>query len=182
MTWKTYYEGRIGTGYIDYASDRYKPFLMALKAFRGLCRVIREEGCGIGTMSILYERITGQAVQMFDKDEAMVSLASSNLSCNHSNGRVALGDIRCDQAPVDLIFSHGVLEHFDERDIRRILSRQRRQARWVVHYVPTDQYTYKSFGDERLESADWWKRFGPADWFTFSQGKDLVLIFEGVSS
>jgi hypothetical protein len=76
------------------------------------------------------------------------------------------------------IFSHGVLEHFKDEQIKYIIRRQKQEAQRVIHYVPTNKYVKQSFGDERLMSAkEWIKRFSPTNFKTFNSGFDLILEF-----
>lgn len=80
---------------------------------------------------------------------------------------------------VDIIYSHGVLEHFPNHCIRDILKRQRKCAGKVVHYVPTNGYKTQSFGDERLMSFEWWVcMWKPIRHILFNNDKDLLLIWE----
>ena len=52
----------------------------------------------------------------------------------------------------DIFITHGVLEHFSQEVVEQILININEDTRVIghIHYVPTDEYTTKSFGDENL--------------------------------
>ena len=76
----------------------------------------------------------------------------------------------------NIIHSHGVLEHFEDHEIHEILHYQKAISPLLIHYVPSDKYTYKSFGDERLLSKEYWKEnFNPTEIIEFNSGYDLIL-------
>jgi len=170
--WSDFYKSRVGNGYSNYCKDRYKPFIDSIISNIG--KNVREEGCGIATISkIIMQRVNIQ-MQMFDIDPDQVELSKENTNSNTPY----VGDIFSNHGKTDLIFSHGVLEHFSDNNIRNILNRQKQEANIVIHYVPTDKYKTPSFGDERLMSVDTWvNNFHPNYHFTFNNGHDLVLIF-----
>ena len=174
--WSDYYKSRVGTSYAMYAEERYQPMIDELLAGSGS---FREEGCGIGTITkILNMNRPGINVIAFDNDPAMLRLARRNLkrfgTLLYNNDILAGFDL-----PVETIFSHGVLEHFTDRDILKILIRQRFLANKVVHYVPTDGYDNPSFGDERLMSINWWlDTWSPTRYEVFNDRKDLMMVWE----
>jgi hypothetical protein len=57
----------------------------------------------------------------------------------------------------DVIFSQGLLEHFDDRTIADVLLEQTRVAKTVIFSVPNKYYRYRDLGDERLMSKDKWE-------------------------
>lgn len=173
--WSKYYENRLGSGYTRYCESRYSPFVNELLIKKE--GFIREEGCGIGTISKILHQRGYKNLFMMDRDLEMIQLARLNTSQSIPVIQADIRDIR--GGGLDLIHSHGVLEHFGLADIKQILDRQRSQAKRVVHYVPTDGYKEPSFGDERLESIEWWQEnTRPDKKIVFNQGKDLVLIWD----
>ncbi len=177
--WSTYYLGRLGRGYLDYCTGRYRPFLDVL--FSCSPASILEEGCGVGTFTrLLLERIEGLTARCCDLDLDMLELTSDNLAgfgvsldrADASSGKPG--------RMADVVFSHGLLEHLPDRMIDKVLERQYASARKaVVHYVPTDGYDSPSFGDERLLPAAYWlERFRPSRFRLWNGGKDLVLVWD----
>ena len=171
--WSNFYSTRIGNGYFNYAQVRYKNFIQSI--LNTPSKSFREEGCGIGTISRAIMSIYGEnCIQLFDYDKDQVELAKKNLNISF----IKQGDIFKNHGQVDCIFSHGVLEHFSNEQIFNILNRQKQEAKYVIHYVPTNNYESPSFGDERLMPIEWWvKMFKPINWFTFNDKKFLIFFY-----
>lgn len=171
--WSTFYKNRVGNGYANYCRERYKPFINVITNNINV-KNMREEGCGIATISKIIMQRVNINLSMFDIDPDQVELSRENINSNSPY----IGSIFEKQGKTDLIFSHGVLEHFSDHDIRNILNRQKEEANIVIHYVPTNMYKTPSFGDERLMSVESWvNKFNPEYHFAFNNGHDLVLIF-----
>jgi len=170
--WSNYYSSRIGEGYLNYALKRYQSFIDVL--LNNHYTKFREEGCGIGTISkALLRNRPDVDIEMFDFDSDQVNLASVNIGLN-----VTRNNLLNHQSRTEVIFSHGVLEHFSNNEINTIINRQMDESSLVVHYVPTDAYKIQSFGDERLLSVEYWvNKFSPSSYFTFNNDYDLCLIF-----
>lgn len=174
--WSDFYAGRVGKGYADYCKKRYGSFLKhLLRCDKDM--TMREEGCGIGTISRILLENNFYNLELFDLDPEQIALAKTN---THNAVPVYEGNILMYHQPVDVIFSHGVIEHFTDSQIICILNRQIAVANhMVIHYVPTDGYDSPTFGDERLMPVHWWvNKFKPTKHHTFNDGKDLVLIWE----
>lgn len=171
--WSEYYNSRVGDSYPIYCEVRYKEFLQQLFVDKELS--IREEGCGIGTISKILSQNGFNNLSAFDNDDDQLKLANINTT----NVTLFKADIVNAQLnKVDMIHSHGVLEHFKDVDIQKIINRQRKDAKKVVHYVPTNGYSIPSFGDERLLSIPYWvDNFKPTSIIPFNNNKDLVLIW-----
>ena len=171
--WSKFYESRVGNEYFNYAIHRYEKFIFSI--LNTGSNSFREEGCGIGTISrAIMTSVGDKNVQLFDYDKDQIELTKRNLNISHA----IQGNIFENHGKVDCIFSHGVLEHFNDNQIFNILNRQKMEAKHVIHYVPTNGYSTPSFGDERLMSVEWWvKKFKPKSWYTFNNTKDLTLIW-----
>ncbi len=59
---------------------------------------------------------------------------------------------------VDLVFSQGVLEHFQDDQIRELVRQSLLVAPRFVFSVPSKWYGHKDFGNERLFTAEQWKK------------------------
>lgn len=178
MKWCEYYSHRIGKSYQNYCSKRYEAFISKILKYNP--KTILEEGCGIGTISVLLKQINSNLkINGFDIDEIQVKNAILN---SNSNIDFFTADIKNYQPSTiyDIIFSHGVLEHFNDIDIQAIINRQRKYAKTIIHYIPTNKYNYKSFGDERLLSVNYWKNITKAQTvLKFNKNKDLMLVLKG---
>ena len=77
-----------------------------------------------------------------------------------------------------VVVTHGVLEHFSDVDITRIMSTYNNdKVLFQAHYVPTSQYTSPSFGDERLLPTDYWITLVKPDYYLLdNNGKDLYMF------
>lgn len=142
---------------------------------------IHEAGCGAANVSLaLWKRLKAQGINfhisMSDKCPDMLELAHENLG----EGYKALIDMTKDNLPTaDVIFSHGVLEHFDNENIVKIVSNQLKASKKVLHYVPSSKYKKPSFGDERLMSVqDWQNICNPTSIIEFNDGYDLILVWD----
>lgn len=173
--WSDYYINRVGESYAKYCQDRYAVYINSVIELEGS---ISEEGCGIGTMSRIFTAYNRRVARISDMDIDMAKLAAKNTGLT-----VDIADIRHMHYEVnpDIICSHGVLEHFSDSDIVRIINRQRAQAnKRVIHYVPSDKYEKGSFGDERLMSpTQWIDLVNPDKIVAFNDEKDLVLLWRG---
>ena len=81
---------------------------------------------------------------------------------------------------LDLVITHGVLEHFNKEIIKdSILETLNNDLRigGHVHYVPTNEYTTKSFGDENLWSVSEWLELTNPD-IAIKNGPDLFFIYK----
>jgi hypothetical protein len=169
--WSNYYAGRVGKSYSNFCEKKYLPFISEILSWG---KLFREEGCGIGTISKLLS-IHHISPELMDYDNDILSLARWNTNLE----KIYRGDIRThDSKRVDVIFSHGVLEHFSYEDMGRIIQRQKSLATKVIHYVPTSEYKTKSFGDGVLRGTEWWQtKFNPIKFIPFNEGKDLILVW-----
>ena len=179
MSWHNFYADRVGEGYTKYSATRYAPFIETVGHFVGHQGTYLEEGCGIATISkILARKNSTASLWCSDISPEMIGLARLN-TIGIPNIQFLQASIldRIPGCSVDVCFSHGVHEHFCDSDIKMIVRLQKEKAKVVVHYVPTDGYGERSYGDERLLSvAKWTELVNPECIRTFNDGKDLILI------
>lgn len=188
MEWHEFYARRVGESYINYFKEKYSLFLLAIlsEAKKKSTYVwgtqynpITELGCGIGTASIcLYDIDKSFNITATDKSMRMLELARKNVKhLKEHNIRFYQYNIPNFIPSDNICFSHGVLEHFPPNVVKKYLAKLKSKGISSVHYVPTDKYTYKSFGDERLLSVDKWISTAlPVDMMLYNNDKDLVLI------
>lgn len=180
MSWKTFYEKRINSSYQEYFNKRYA-FLINLIIGMGITS-LKEEGVGIGSvMKALPLSIDCMGSDICDE---MLDLCRRNNS--HRQPVLWKEDIVTGESidffhevDVQACISHGVIEHFDDETIKKIIDRQKSQFSTVIHYVPSDQYEIPSFGDERLLSKEYWLNLvNPTYLYEENEGKDLYLVFK----
>lgn len=179
--WHDFYKSRCPTRYLRYAERRYDTFISLVQAHI-ICQNDRvlEAGCGIGTITrALIERGVQARFAVLDNCPKMLGMARDNLP---DTVRRHLDDLRFfvnHGENVDVIHSHGVLEHFDNGNIQQILLAQKLcRPRAIVHYVPGEKYDTPSFGDERLMSIAEWRRIAkPTMIVPFNDGFDYAMVW-----
>ena len=176
--WSDFYKNRCNASYMEYALQRYRPFIEEILFNEPL--LILEEGCGVGTISKCLMALDPSISPILsDICPDQIELAYANTGLMPMQNCIVTGT----NAPPDsdIVIGHGVLEHFPDREIESIINRQWDIASKVVHYVPTDKYKRPSFGDERLLSVAYWLGFQPTRHFTFNDDHDLCLIWESTN-
>lgn len=183
MDWADFYADRVGTGYEDYCRTRYNPFLSEIVSHLPYDGRAVEMGCGTATISNILVSYPGRAQAkhiIIDRDPEMLQLAK--FRCRHNTRRVQLlqFDFREDLGEyhfgkIDVVHSHGVLEHYGDDDIVKIVDKFKTIAPVQVHYVP-GLYPKPSFGDERLLPLQHWADLlAPEEAFAFNDDLDYCL-------
>ena len=118
---------------------------------------VLEVGIGSGAQSALLSRFFPTVA--LDNDFRIISLARRNVERFGPATRLVMGDafalpFRALSRGVAL--SQGLMEHFDDERIGRLLREQLRVCRSAVFSVPSDRYPRQDVGDERLMSPGEW--------------------------
>lgn len=204
VDWYQLYMNRVNEAYREYFRRYYRVYV------REMCDAITivaqeqtmletikvaEFGCGAGTATrvihdtMCHNDLSYQYIHlkyyMYDKDSRMLKLAQNNTKFLGRKCCKFFHDIL--ESPKNLekahiVHSHGVLEHFSDKEINRILKNQfALKPEWIINYVPSNAYTKPSCGDERLLSiSKWYKIFNirPTYVSISNEGKDLVFIWK----
>ena len=175
MSWQDFYRQRINSSYQEYFETRYQRFL--LEILRDFPKGIIDEGCGIGSITKFLLKHNVKCLG-YDIDLQMVEMAKANQKLlDRGKYQFWVGNILDPKYMPEDTFtfvSHGVLEHFTDQQILKIMSRY--NGRRNVHYVPSDKYVEPSFGDERLLSKEYWEQLLPTHQvIEFNEGFDLIL-------
>lgn len=173
-TWYEIYMNRVNEQYRAYFFEAYNPYFAMLDEAG---TSFFEAGCGAGTCSALLD---GE-VSMIDCNLQMLDLAKQQMVQIGINAVIEQGNIldiddyAFNGAIGKVIHSHGVLEHFSDEDIHKILAIQLSVTnKPIIHYVPTDGYDEPSRGDERLLPIKHWVgTFKPSHYVT--NGADLYM-------
>ncbi len=121
-----------------------------------------EIGVGTGSMSIFLSHL-GFRVIGADNNKKVINEASK-LS-EKLNGHVEF--VKADAYNLvdkfgtdyfDIIFSQGFFEHFDDKEIKKLINEQLKVGKVVFISVPSNFYPKKDLGNERLLSVDEWKK------------------------
>lgn len=182
--WKIFYQDRVNPSYYQHVQTKYGKFINLIDAEIQYSQdIVVELGCGICNitrrLASMNHKIQFIAI---DKDYSMLELSIQNLASddNLSNIDLRRGDILNDnEVPYGTIaHSHGVLEHFTDFQLRRIIDIQIAKYKTLIHYVPSYKYQVPSFGDERLLTADQWNNIiHPHEIVSFNDGYDYALIW-----
>ncbi len=123
-------------------------------------RKILEIGTGTGGMSIFLSWL-GFDVTGVDVDSQIVDWAKSAATKLNSSAKFEIADgfkLPYEDNSFDLVFHQGLLEHFSNEEVHRLLSEQLRVAHRVVISVPNHWYPRRDFGNERLLDKNSWEK------------------------
>ncbi len=143
--------------YLAIKAKEKKPLFDKIK--KNNPKTIIEAGCGSSINLIILAR-EGYNCIGIDKDPEMIRL-SKDLA-NKAGVKITLkcADIlKLRKLNGDVIFSHGVLEHFQDKDIINMINAELKIAPKIVFSVPGDYFTQDQAieGNERFLSAEYWK-------------------------
>lgn len=211
-SWPDHYRDRVrNRDYSDAFNTKYVRFVdeiiiqvKRLATERNNALVLKEEGCGIGSVSrsiskrepLLLRtlglsseesRIEIDKVVLSDSDSEMLSL------CMDNTRSLSLGRYLADKPffyskesilnpkffePNTIVVTHGVLEHFSQEEVRTVISTYNDEnVIFQAHYVPTDGYKEPSFGDERLlPVSEWIELLAPDYYIVDNNGLDLYMF------
>jgi len=126
---------------------------------------ILEIGTGTGAIGALLTKY-GFDVTGIDIDEEMLSIAKESFAIFSKSNKVFLMDAskivdEFGENSFDCVISHGMLEHYSDKDINAHLNNQLKIAPIIVLVVPTKamskHYRSRGLGDERYLSTKFWK-------------------------
>lgn len=176
MSWPEFYKDRLNNEYLSYAKERYADHINAIDCNLRVGDSVHEIACGTGTITaaLMQRHRPFCAFEMSDYSDEMMDMAAIRLPHVVTFKHDALhGGL---PISADIVHSHGLLEHFSDAEIRRIIQNHS-ATRLQVHYVP-GEYPVPSYGDERLMPLSKWVEIcQPTTTITFNDGKDYCLIF-----
>lgn len=126
---------------------------------RGADSSVLEVGIGSGAQSAWLSR-GGRATVSLDNDWRILTACAPNLERYGRNVRRVAADafrMPFPNGSFEVALSQGLMEHFSNDDIVRLIREQLRVARSVVFSVPSDRYPRQDVGNERLLSPDRWR-------------------------
>ena len=176
--WHNFYKNRLNPSYFGYLKNRYRPFILTILKNSHKGDKVIELGCGTSNITkILYQSFPYANYKVQDINKKMLCLSQRNLNnlfIYHSENNMIV-----DVQEGDLCHSHGVLEHFNDAEIKQTISLQLNNYKTLIHYVPSYKYKNPSFGDERLMTGEkWFDICNPTEITEFNDGHDLILIWK----
>jgi len=126
-------------------------------------RRVLEVGCGSAAHSIFLSKILRNAIFMcVDSNEKVLHVAKINAQ-KFGAGKVYFKKVNAFQLSeefysneFDVAFSQGLLEHFSNEEIFKLLKEQLNVAKNVIFSIPLENYPFKDLGDERLLAIEEW--------------------------
>ncbi len=124
---------------------------------------IVESGSGTGVLSIYLASLGYKSVAV-DIDEEILNL-SRRISVKYGANntpvykQASILDVNFKKEEFDVSFSNGVLEHFSDEQIVKILKNQMKFAKTVIVGIPTQYFSYEEamYGDERYLPISYWR-------------------------
>jgi O-antigen chain-terminating methyltransferase len=162
--WVKFYDKEITEEDLSGNVDHHEYFISlvkeyALKAAEGRIPKLLEVGLGTATMSIYLSRYSYEVVGI-DNDPAMIYKA---IDTNKKLGGYAKF-ILMDAFDLDMLkdnyfdvaLSQGTLEHFDNEEVVKLISKQLKVAKYVIFSVPSVDYPDRELGNERKMTVEDW--------------------------
>jgi SAM-dependent methyltransferase len=119
---------------------------------------VLEVGVGSGAQSALLSRWTNDVVTL-DNNQSILRKARPNLVRFGRSVKMLAGDAFClpfrNQA-FGVGVSQGLMEHFSDEEVGRLVREQLRVCRSVVFSVPSIHYPRQDMGNERLMTPERW--------------------------
>lgn len=134
----------------------HAPFMEALLADRPATAL--EAGCGTAVMSS-FLAMAGVSATAVDNDPGVLATADRSIGRWPARPELLEHDIFALSAldrTWDVVFSQGVMEHFDDDAIRRACTESLAVTPRLVFSVPSKFYGHRDFGNERLMTAEQW--------------------------
>jgi SAM-dependent methyltransferase len=120
---------------------------------------VLEVGVGSGAQSALLSRWRANTVTI-DNDHRIMRAAGQNLRRFGPRARMVAADafrMPFRDGAFDVSLSQGLMEHFGDDDIGRLVREQLRVCRSVVFSIPSDRYPRQDVGNERLMPPSRWR-------------------------
>lgn len=146
--------------YILAKSIEKGPLLEIVKRYAKDKKKVLESGCGSASNSIFLAN-SGFNVTCIDNNSSMIEFAKENAAKFEKQPEFLKKDIkklRSLNEKFDVSFSHGVLEHYSDKQIINLINFQLSIAKFVVISVPSDFFKQEQAinGDERFLSKKHW--------------------------
>lgn len=165
--WSTIYSNNIKKlggpkKYLDYKIKEKTLLINKIIEYCKPYKNILEAGCGTGVMST-YLANKGFDVTAVDNEQGMLSIARK-ISKNYTKRPIFvkqdINKLNFPRNHFGVVFSHGVLEHFNDDQIVSLLKQQLKISHTLIFSIPTnylDEKKNRYYGNERFLSFNKWK-------------------------
>jgi len=159
--WWEYFESNLaGKHWLEEAVSQFQfmqPLYGIIQKYLPEGGSILDVGCGLGFNDV-YLSSLGYDVTGLDNDPRIIDAATHYAKALQCETRFKVGDafnLTEEKEPYDLVYSLGVLEHFDRNVTIELLKQQMQCARYVLIEIPS-RYTHYAGGitDERIYSIN----------------------------
>ncbi len=137
---------------IDYGLEKperlyeYYPWLKLLKDNKIKIKKSLEIGAGSGSYSLILKKLgLVEEVYLLDWSEESLNISKKLFKKYGVEGNFIKGDVRnlpFKDKEFDLILSGGLLEHFENEDILKILKEKKRVSKYILTQVPVSNIPY----------------------------------------
>jgi len=178
--WRRFYERSFSLK--DYLTNLSSHAPLFEEIIREKPKKILEVGIGTGSMSIFLSHLGYDVVGIDNAERILLKAVQLNKKLN-GNAKFCLCDAfklsdKFAKDEFDVVFSQGFLEHFNDDEIKNLISEQLKVGNVILFSVPSNFYPIKDFGNERLLSADEWSKI--LECFTVKFIKYYGLTYWGV--
>lgn len=155
--WGDFYDTDFDFEYLVQNAHCHLEFLKSI--YNEKPKNILEVGSGTGAMSIFLSFFGAHVTSL---DNNIKVLKKVQKLSKRLNGKVEaiFGDgfnMKFKESSFDVVYHQGLLEHFEDDDIVKLLTEQLRVGKKVIFSVPNNFYPTKDFGNERLMTKKWWE-------------------------
>ncbi len=187
FSFRDYYLKRINEAgglenYISIKAKEKKPLFDKIK--KNNPKKIIEAGCGSSINLIILAKEGYECIGI-DKDPDMIKLSKELADRAGVKLTLKCADIlKSEKIKSDVVFSHGVLEHFKDEDIVKMLNAELKMAPKVVLSVPGDYFTQDKAieGNERFLSKRYWKELLKKTEGRLSESFDYMFLNPSLSA
>lgn len=150
--------------YIKYKLNYKKKFIKIVKKYAKKNKKILEAGCGTGLLAGYFQK-EGMTVTALDLNKKILDYAAEiarkskiiSECSEYKQGNIL--DLKNLSKDYEIIYSNGVLEHFNDEEIVKILKSELNFSKYVIFGVPSTYFNMneKMLGNERSLTIKEWK-------------------------
>jgi hypothetical protein len=166
ITWSKLYSKQVNENNLIENIEYHKIFITKIQQYALISEKKRipkiiEIGLGNGTMSIYLSRDKLFDVYGIDNDIDVIASCINNNNTLGGYAKFLLLNIfdlsLLKRKEFDVAFSQGTLEHFNNEDLLKILSKQLEIAKYVIFSVPSVFWGTREIGNERKMALEEWR-------------------------